>query len=467
MSTEFPSNTIQEIEEHNLCSTTELRRRNASMASTRVFSAEILSYIFSYVLHDVERKERHRQCEFVRLGHICSEWRDIIISTPLLWSKFRVDIAKELYEETPISKVVPYFPLLLLYINNPGNCPFRLDVVFPSYYYTAQEILKQLQQYVPNVHTLTIQGMSWVSELPWSSWLSVENLTIKFLHPHWIDDKRNISFVKFTRLRHLTIHQHTFDRYIQLPGEQITSLELVDVPVDLCMSLLLRCLNLVKFRALQSTEPAPRYHRDLQRPEPTRNLDYLSWSFQSNSACSSVYHQLRFPSLCYLSWYGSTFEGSEDEEMSALRSLVPNLPPTASRLRLTIAYDWSDDFTEFLFVNMRNLRGVYLDHCGLPIIIHFLSLVNRMSDWGGCCILPLLDEVTIEINHSLRTRVLVESKIAPYLLPLFHLRDPYKTRQFTLRIRHYGKTLAKELHEACVSLRKEGYALKIQKMGLD
>ena len=150
--------------------------------------------------------------------------------------------------------------------------------------------------------------------------------------------------------------------------------------------------------------------------------------------------------------------------MSALRSLVPNLPPTVSRLRLTIAYDWSDDFTEFLFVNTRNLRGVYLD---LPIIIHFLSLVNRMSDWGGCCILPLLDEVTIEINHSLRTRVLVESKIAPYLLPLFHLRDPYKTRQFTLRIRHYGKTLAKELHEACVSLRKEGYALKIQKMGLD
>ena len=162
MSTEFPSNTIQEIREQNLCSTTEhidpLRRRNASMASTRVFSAEILSYIFSYVLHDVERKERHRQCEFVRIGHICSEWRDIIISTPPLWSKFRVDIAKELYEETPLSKAVPYFPLLLLYVNNSGNCSFHLDVVFPSYFYfcTTQEILQQLQRYVPNVHTLTI-----------------------------------------------------------------------------------------------------------------------------------------------------------------------------------------------------------------------------------------------------------------------------------------------------------------------
>ena len=230
-------------------------------------------------------------------------------STPLV--QISSGYIQRTIRRNPISKAVPYFPLLLLYINNPGNCPFRLDVVFPSYYYTAQEILKQLQQYVPNVHTLTIQGMSSVSELPWSSWLSVENLTIRFLHPHWTDDKRDISFVKFTRLRHLTIHQHTFNRYIQLPGEQITSLELVDVPVDLCMSLLLQCPNLIYFRAVNT--PRPEFHRVPQRPEPTRNLDYLSWTFQSNSACSSVDHQLRFPSLCYLSWYGSTFEGLEDE----------------------------------------------------------------------------------------------------------------------------------------------------------
>ena len=437
------------------------------MASTRVFPAEILSHIFSYVLHDVEREECNCQCDFVRLGHICSEWRDIINSTPLLWSKFRVDIAKELYDETRIFEAVPYLPLLLLYVKTSGNCPFRLDVAFPPSYNSTEEVLEKLEQCVPNVHTLTILRMPWESEISWSSWLSVESLKIQW-ESSWTDDPElHISFVDFTHLRRLDIHHSMIPTYIQLSGEQMTRLELVDVAVDLCMSLLLQCPNLVKFRALQSTEPVPRHHRDLQRPEPTRNLDYLSWTFQSNSACNFVYHQLRFPSLCYLSWYGSTFEGSEDEEMSALRSLVPNLPPTASRLRLTIAYDWSDDFTEFLFVNMRNLRGVYLDHCGLPIIIHFLSLVNRMSDWGGCCILPLLDEVTIEINHSLRTRILVESKIAPYLVPLFHLRDPYKTRQFTLRIRHYGKTLAKELHEACVSLRKEGYALKIQKMGLD
>ena len=377
MSTEFPSNrlsqgnTIQEIEEQNVCSTTEhidrLRQRNASMASTRIFPAEILSDIFSYIVHDVERNEWNRQCDFVRLGHICSEWRDIILSTPL-WSKFRVDVVKELDEETPISEAVPYLPLLLLYINNSRNSPFHLDVVFYTYYlYTSQEILKKLQQYIPNVHTLSLLSLNWTEELPWSSWLSVENLTILFRYAQWTDDKRDISFGEFTRLRHLTIKSHTLLKFIQLPGEQITSLELVEVPINVCMSLLLQCPNLVKFCAVRSCRPE--FHRVLQRPETTRNLEYLSWNFVSDPACNSLYHQLRFPSLRYFSWYSSPGDHEENEEMSALRSLVSNFPSTVSQLCLSYAYGWPGDFTEFLFANMRNLKKVDVDECDPSIVI--------------------------------------------------------------------------------------------------
>ena len=265
------------------------------MASTRVFPAEILSHIFSYVLHDVEREECNCQCDFVRLGHICSEWRDIINSTPLLWSKFRVDIAKELYDETRIFEAVPYLPLLLLYVKTSGNCPFRLDVAFPPSYNSTEEVLEKLEQCVPNVHTLTILRMPWESEISWSSWLSVESLKIQW-ESSWTDDPElHISFVDFTHLRRLDIHHSMIPTYIQLSGEQMTRLELVDVAVDLCMSLLLQCPNLVNFRAVNT--PRPEFHRVLQRPEPTRNLECLSWDFRSDSACNSLYHQLRFPSF--------------------------------------------------------------------------------------------------------------------------------------------------------------------------
>ena len=450
-----------------MCSTTEhinrLRRRNASMASTRVFPAEILSYIFSYVLHDVEREECHRQCDFVRLGHICSEWRDIIISTPLLWSKFRVDISKELYEETPLSKAVPYFPLLLLYVNNSGNCSFHLDVVFPSRFYfcTTQEILQQLQRYVPNVHTLTIKGMTWVPKLLWSSWLSVKDLRI-----HWRAygyKRRDISFAEFTCLRSLTIHHQEFPVYMQLPGEQITSLELYNAEVDICMSLLLQCPNLVKFRAYNSNEPGPDNDYVPKHPEPTQNVEELLWSFQSHSACNSLYHQLRFPSLRNFSWFSPIRNQWEDEEMSALHSLVSNFPPTVSRLHLADAVRWPDDFTEFLFANMRNLKKVDIDHCDPSVVIHFLSLLNRMSDWGGCCFLPLLAEVRIAIDYEPGTKKLWENKIASYLVPLFHLRDPHKTSQFSLEIWQYHRKFSRKLRKASVSLREDGYAFDIWK----
>jgi len=150
--------------------------------------------------------------------------------------------------------------------------------------------------------------------------------------------------------------------------------------------------------------------------------------------------------------------------MSALRSLVPNLPTTVSRLRLTIAYDWSDDFTEFLFANMRNLKKLYLLHCDPSIIIRFLSLLDRMSDWSGCCFLPLLAGVKIIIDYEPETSTLWENKIASYLVPLFHLRDPHKTGQFSLEIWQYCKISWKELREASVSLRKDGYAFRIWKL---
>ena len=150
------------------------------------------------------------------------------------------------------------------------------------------------------------------------------------------------------------------------------------------MSLLLQCPNLVKFCAVDNRRPE--FHRVLQRPETTRNLEYLSWNFVSDPACNSLYHQLRFPSLRYFSWYSSPGDHEENEEMSALRSLVSNFPSTVSQLCLSYAYGWPGDFTEFLFANMRNLKKVDVDECD-PSIVISLPVTTQQDEWLGWLLL--------------------------------------------------------------------------------
>ena len=150
--------------------------------------------------------------------------------------------------------------------------------------------------------------------------------------------------------------------------------------------------------------------------------------------------------------------------MSALRSLVSNFPSTVSQLCISYAYGWPGDFTEFLFANMRNLKKVDVDECDPSIVIHFLSLLNRMNDWGGYCFLPLLAKVKIIIDDEPKIPVQWKNKIASYLVPLFHLRDPHKTGQFFLEIWHNDDIIWNELRKTSVSLWKDGYAFRIEKV---
>jgi len=83
---------------------------------------------------------------------------------------------------------------------------------------------------------------------------------------------------------------------------------------------------------------------------------------------------------------------------------------------------------------------------------------------GGCCILPLLAEIVIEIQplESMKNDITQsEDKITSHIIPLFHLCDPHKTRQFSLHIVHLRRTVSKRMHEAYASLKKDGYAFKI------
>ena len=401
----------------------------------------------------------------MRLGHICSEWRDVILSAPQLWSQFTLNLGYSLSDE------IPYSQLLLLYVKNSGNSPFRLEVFLDdlTHLHLSIKTVEILHKHVPKVHTLIIDGIygSPQQDFPQfpESWLSsIENLQlsteVQFIHSR-------VLFDGFTHLRKLELDSVGYSKDIQLPWEQLTSLKLNVWPVDLCMSFLVRCPNLVEFHALEITRPEAAI--DPRLPGHAHKLEHLSWGFRLLLMCFFFPHQLRFPSLRTFHWHSQPrsmppephIELAEDE-MGALRSLVSNLPPNISQLHLFNARAWSDEFTEFIFVKLKGLKIVRFIDCDPLIVVHFLSLLCRVNDWGDYCILPSLAEIHIKVfDFYEENRARLEGGIASHVLPLFRLRDPHKTKQFSLRVVQDNKTVSKRMHKVYASLKKDGYAFKV------
>jgi len=440
---------------------TRLQQQNTLTASTRVFPVEILCHIFSYVLCGNRWTVRQSQREFMRLGHICSHWRDVILSAPKLWSQFTIYFRNS-------SDEVPDLQLLLLYVNNSGNSPFLLGVFFEhnSSLHLPMKTIQKLHECVSKVHTLILDGVCWspmqgFPQIP-MSWLSmVENLNLTsgaFFSGRSINPR--ILLNGFTHLRKLQLEEFGYPRDVQLPWEQITSSKLDYWPVDHCMSLLVRCPNLVEFHALNCRRSKKPHMPRLS--DYARKLEHMSWGFDTSSVCKFLSHELRFPFLRTLYWHSpDPSNGLAEEEMSALRSLVSNFPPNISQLHLFDAEAWSDEFTEFVFVKLKGLKMIRFHGC--RTLVQFLSLLNRMNDWEGCCVLPLLAEIDVYPynEYYAEDRAQMEEEIASHMVPLFHFRDPHKTRQFSLHIVQYERTVSEGLHEAYVSLKKDGYAFKI------
>lgn len=461
----YQDDAIQKTEDQNDCLAIEriihLRRQNTTRASTRVFPVEILSHIFSCVLYDTEHIS-FGQRAFVRLGHVCSKWRDIILSIPHFWSKFQLDVEEWFCK-------MPDLPLLLLYVKNSGSSPFCLVVSFGRCNShpldRVKKSFKQLERHVPRVHTLTVLYMpgKWDEEVFFPSWWSsIENLTI------WdAMASSHFSLKKFTRLRNLVIKG--FLGTIELP-RGLTSLKILGWPIDYCISLLMRCPNLVEFYALHAKWELLK--RDSPLFKRIQNLEHLSLAYETVGECNSLYHHLQFPSLRTFSWRSSFRKGyywefpSEDptkDEMSALRFLIPSFPPTISQLNLFGVSEWPDEFIEFFFLSLKSLQTVHLLECEPYMVVDFLSLLNRPDDRERFYILPSIAKVVIRLPSQALTSAGkgMEDELASLLVSLFHLRDPYKRGRFSLQIMLRENDSMEKVHETYISMKKDGYAFEI------
>jgi len=103
---------------------------------------------------------------------------------------------------------------------------------------------------------------------------------------------------------------------------------------------------------------------------------------------------------------------------------------------------------------MKGLKNVRFVECTHSMVIRSLSLLNEVNDWGGGVVAFCHYLIQSDYWDDEESRMRTQGEIALYIVPLFHLRDPHKTRQFSLQIEEYdeyGKTISEKLHEACVS----------------
>lgn len=173
----------------------------------------------------------------------------------------------------------------------------------------------------------------------------------------------------------------------------------------------------------------------------------------------SLYHHLQFPSLRTFSWRSSFGEAyhwefpsgdQTKDEMSALHFLIPRFSPIILAGRVHRVLCQPEELTDCLPPRMQTLHGCWL-----------LSLSNRPDD--RFCILPSIAEVVIRLPFQAFTSAgrEMENKLASLLVSLFHLCDPYKRGRFSLQIMRRENDSMEKVHEACVSLKKDGYAFEI------
>lgn len=441
-----------------------LRRQNNAVASTRALPPEVLSLIFSYARGDPISNPTCQQ-DLVRLGHICSKWRNILLLVPRLWSRFTLTIKLQSGKQHGLQ-------LLELYLNNTRDSPFSLCIsfprVYPAYNGLAGQIFQALQRHVSKVHTLKIECVPW-AWVPWLSWFSsVGALEISNVVMPPAPDV-SLSFIRFTRLYRLELSGSPCLRGVQLPWTQITSLTLKSMPIDLCMSLLLQCPNLTEFHTLSSRRRIENFALMPQIPDHTiqvEQLEHLSWSYEPDSTCSSYYDRLQFPSLHSLCWYSPSYRRapSATGELYALRSLATRFPPTISQIRLFCVGSWPNDLTELLFDNSKNLQIIHFFKCSYSFVIDALPLLNR-TDAQGRHIFPKLVEILIQDpearSPNSSSRVLLEAELASRVTQMVRARDPNKTKDFSLQLVQTSGLTSKEMREAYISLKRDGHAFNV------
>lgn len=441
-----------------------LRKLNTMQASTRNLTSELLAHIFLLVCD---------QRAALRLGGVCSHWRQITLSTPHLWSFLYLYIRASV--DTSERRQNPIY-LVQYYLENTGNVPFSLDLRFDHYFCPSKEILGLFsslllrREITQKVHGLKLvrAPFEWISSLP--RFLNIADVRI-YEPTGCLDGILRSHIFHSPRLRLLMLHDLQSTRPVpnNIEHTQITRIFLLRVAIDVAVSLLVRCPNLVQFESTSTTLSELRDVDNIRTyglvdgPIILHQLEHFSWTHPGGvdgSRLNFIYSRLRFPALRIFHWLTTKCASLDNV---ALRALLPNFPPTLSFLGITSALGWQRDLVEFVFdytATTRELRVYGCDYTTMMSMFVVLGGRRRAADQGGVY-LPNLRNMSIDGISFLEVTAAREARMVNCIMDTLRHRCRSDNTRFLLQLSRRDGNWAENSRNAFCALKKEGIEVKV------
>lgn len=422
-----------------------LRKINSVQASTRRLPPEVLSTIFQFARPPIDFTSRSIPTEFpddpdLRRGNYVSEddfqlvlgavsyhWRQVVWSTPQLWTTISVEVY-EIVSENNAS-------LLSLYFENARGLPMTIELDLraqllllnsaddPEQRAKSISTLDPIKTsvFVDNankIRSLILTGlpMEWISSIG-RRLSQCESMTLYWPQLHittWTEYSNSVDLSDLPCLRQISLKDLRIPLIPYWPA--ITVLKLRDLPIKECVELLTKCPNLIEFESLQPYSHTARDNLpSFDKPIVLEHLESLKWHTTSDEWSYAFLRHVRFAKLRLLKWSGShqsifVEEFSEDLHLIFI-SFFADLPTTLQVLEL-VHFPYSYSIVKDLLSSVSHLPELHLRQCSSRVVSMAVSMIGRPiaglfedRDRGRAAIDPTKAEGP-KVTPSLKTLVL-------------------------------------------------------------
>ncbi|KAF5356995.1 hypothetical protein D9756_006655 [Leucocoprinus leucothites] len=416
------------------------------------------------------------------LSAVCSHWRRVAWSTQSLWSSLYLDANSRLLNGLN-------FALPRLYFRNAGNQPMAVAVdcrrargaIHATTGSGVEGLGSERQDFrrlLTTLHNLIflenphkIAHVRFICAPPeWLPSSSNSFAILKRIELSWLRrgdflPDRTISLTKLHALREVVIDRVLVD--IELPWEQITSLEISNISFEVAVRLLTSCPNLVKYISRSLVHEPPDFPVFwLPASQVTLpHLEIFHWEWQSSPEYANLLSLLNCPALRHLYWMVDECDvvGGYRRLSPVIESFFARLPVAQLHLHLGGFRHFVDDEDVFhlLFYvlnSMRQLKQLSLDEDDLDTdVLSVLATMLHRARQEGNQMLPELEQLSLQsvlpgdIVNSESLVTLVQERQASGMTRL-HLSVPV-----WLRPEHWAPSVRTRLK----AMVREGFRLEV------
>ncbi|XP_006461687.1 hypothetical protein AGABI2DRAFT_193084 [Agaricus bisporus var. bisporus H97] len=367
-----------------------LRRLNALRSTTRNLPPEILLLIFHHVATPITkstfldhyrclryRKHMERNISIIRCASVSSLWRNLILSTPPLWTTLVLNILPNAGRSEK--------ELLELSWMRSQQLPIAVDLEFVgsrdsgglTWEAKAREFFAHVRSMEDRLSMLRLHNppRSLVRHISKSPLRQLQCLSLESMNTA---AHLNTTFTlsSLPHLRQLTLR--SIWCRILISQNNISVLDFFDTSLDVCIGIFTHCPNLVEVhcRFPRASRGVHDIHLDSTIIFPF--LKNLTWTLSCHSINVSFIQQLKLPALETLQLYGDA-DHRDSIRPQHIIQFFHRLSPGLRELELVNWKEWTCGDLAQIFHDVRNTRKLVLRDCFETFTLDMVKLLSLVQ----------------------------------------------------------------------------------------